>query len=85
MEIRTATPDDAGAIQAIYAPIVRETHISFELEPPTVEEMRSRIANTLKTFPWLVALHECQSARINSHNLKDASERLSLTLPLLEP
>ena len=43
MTIRTAAPADAEAISAIYAPIVRDTTISFELEPPSVAEMRSRI------------------------------------------
>ena len=52
--IRLATPDDAPSVQAIYAPIVRETAISFELEPPTVEAMRQRIAETLEQKPWLV-------------------------------
>lgn len=54
--IRPATPDDAPAVAAIYAPIVRETAISFELEPPTVDEMRARIGKTLATLPWLVSL-----------------------------
>jgi len=52
--IRLATENDAEQIQAIYAPVVRETAISFELEPPTVAEMRQRIAETLPQFPWLV-------------------------------
>jgi len=52
--IRLATIDDAVAIQRIYAPIVRDTVISFELEPPTVEEIARRIAKTLPEFPWLV-------------------------------
>lgn len=56
MTIRTATPDDAPAITAIYAPIVRDTVISFELQPPSVDEMRSRIVSTLKLLPWLVSL-----------------------------
>lgn len=56
MHIRTARPDDAAAVQAIYAPCVRDTPISFETEPPTVEEMRRRIGTTLARFPWLVAL-----------------------------
>lgn len=56
MDIRTATIDDAPAIAAIYAPIVRETAISFELEPPTADEMGTRIATTLQRFPWLVSL-----------------------------
>jgi L-amino acid N-acyltransferase YncA len=57
MLIRTARPTDAEAITAIYAPIVVNTPISFELEPPNVEEMRQRINNTLKTLPWLVAVN----------------------------
>jgi len=52
--LRLATEDDAAPIQAIYAPCVRETVISFEMEPPTVEEMRRRIAATLPRYPWLV-------------------------------
>jgi L-amino acid N-acyltransferase YncA len=58
MTIRTATPDDAEAIHAIYAPIVRTTVISFELEPPTADEMRNRITTTLERFPWLVSEDE---------------------------
>lgn len=54
MKLRLATGDDAPAIAAIYAPIVRDTVISFEAEPPTVEEMRGRIERALEIFPWLV-------------------------------
>jgi L-amino acid N-acyltransferase YncA len=56
--IRPATPDDARAVQAIYAPIVRDTTISFELEPPTVDEIRERITKTLRNLPWLVSTDE---------------------------
>lgn len=56
--IRLACPDDAPRIQEIYAPIVRDTIISFELEPPTVEEMGERIRATLVTHPWLVSQTE---------------------------
>jgi phosphinothricin acetyltransferase len=52
--IRLATEQDAAQIQAIYASIVRETAISFEFDPPTVEEMRQRIRKTLERLPWLV-------------------------------
>jgi L-amino acid N-acyltransferase YncA len=52
--IRVATPRDARAVHEIYAPVVRDTVISFELEPPTVAEMERRIAATLAAFPWLV-------------------------------
>ncbi len=58
MHIRLARPSDAEDILSIYAPIVRETAISFELEPPTVEEMRTRISTTLQQLPWLVGEDE---------------------------
>lgn len=55
MDIRPADPRDASAVAAIYAPIVRETAISFETEPPSVDEVARRIRATLARFPWLVA------------------------------
>lgn len=55
IEIRKARPEDAAAIQAIYAPIVAGTAISFEEVPPSIEEMRQRIVTTLRTYPYLVA------------------------------
>jgi L-amino acid N-acyltransferase YncA len=53
--VRIAVPTDAIAIQGIYAPVVTSTTISFELEPPTVEEMAQRIESTLAHYPYLVA------------------------------
>jgi L-amino acid N-acyltransferase YncA len=55
MNIRTATPDDAAAIAAIYEPVIRLTAISFETEAPDAAEMRARIEKTLASLPWLVA------------------------------
>lgn len=52
--IRLAEPADAAAIQQVYAPIVRDTHISFELSVPDVAEIAARISKTLAQFPWLV-------------------------------
>jgi phosphinothricin acetyltransferase len=52
--IRLATLDDASAIQSIYAPYVLHHIYSFELVPPTVEEMVGRIRKTLARYPWLV-------------------------------
>ncbi len=52
--IRLATGNDATGILAIYAPIVRETPISFEVTPPDVNQMRQRIEHILEHFPWLV-------------------------------
>lgn len=53
-QIRAVTVHDAPAIHAIYAPYVRDTVISFELSPPTVEEMVARINKTVSKYPWLV-------------------------------
>ncbi len=52
--IRLAHERDAAAVQAIYAPYVRDTAISFETEPPSVEEMARRIRGVLDVAPWLV-------------------------------
>jgi L-amino acid N-acyltransferase YncA len=53
--IRLATEDDAEAVGAIYAPFCAEgSHVSFEVEPPSVEEVRHRIGKTLARYPWLV-------------------------------
>lgn len=52
--LRMATPQDAAGIRAIYAPVVRETPISFEIVPPTEEEMGARVGKTLTRYPWLV-------------------------------
>jgi len=49
--IRAATPEDAAACAAIYAPYVTDTVISFETEPPTTDEMAARIASA---HAWLV-------------------------------
>lgn len=51
---RIATVADARELQEIYAPYVRDTCISFETEPPTVEEMALRIAAVSERWPWLV-------------------------------
>ena len=52
--IRAATPGDAAAIAAIYAPVVEGTTISFEEVAPTAAEMAERIARGLERWPWLV-------------------------------
>lgn len=52
--IRFAREEDAAAIAAIYAPEVLETAITFEIEPPSIDETRRRIADTLRQYPWLV-------------------------------
>lgn len=52
MTIRDATADDAAAIAAIYAPLVTDTIVSFEEDPPSAEEMADRIA---ASHVWLVA------------------------------
>jgi L-amino acid N-acyltransferase YncA len=58
VSLRVAEPGDAEAIAGIYTPIVRDTAISFETEPPSAEVMAARIEATLPTHPWLVAVRD---------------------------
>ena len=51
--IRLASEEDAAGVLAIYAPFCA-TPVSFEEEPPSLDEMRRRIARTLERWPWLV-------------------------------
>ena len=53
-QIRMATEADARQMLAIYAPVVRETVISFEYEPPSLPEFCERIRTTVERMPWLV-------------------------------
>ena len=57
-QIRPALPEDAAAFGAIVSPIIANTTISFELDPPSVEAMRDRITETLRRYPWLASLDE---------------------------
>jgi len=52
--IRLATAADATQVLAIYAPFCRDTPVTFEIEPPSEEEMTRRIVTTLARCPWLV-------------------------------
>lgn len=53
--IRTATPDDAAAILAIYKPYIENTAITFEYDVPSLGLFRARIIHTLQKYPYLVA------------------------------
>jgi len=53
-KIRLAVATDAEQIQTIYAPIVRDTFISFEQVIPEATEIERRIRTTLAQYPYLV-------------------------------
>lgn len=53
-KIRLVVEADAPAIHEIYTPYVLNTPISFELEPPTVEQIAGRIHKYTVKYPWLV-------------------------------
>jgi L-amino acid N-acyltransferase YncA len=53
--LRDATIEDAAAIAEIYAPFVRSTSVTFELEPPDAHEIQLRIAQVKEQhFPYLI-------------------------------
>ncbi len=73
--IRLATPADAADIHAIYAPVVRETIISFEYEEPSVDEMARRIEKVTARYPWLVWVEDGRAvgyAYAGQHNERAA-------------
>ena len=54
--IRPSTDADLPAITAIYAHHVLTGTGTFEVDPPSLEDMRGRRADVLtKGLPWLVA------------------------------
>ncbi|WP_067734510.1 arsinothricin resistance N-acetyltransferase ArsN1 family B [Novosphingobium naphthalenivorans] len=55
MHIRPATPADAPACAAIYAPFVTGSVVSFETEAPDDAEMARRIADYGASHAWLAA------------------------------
>lgn len=55
-EIRTVTPEDAPQLLAIYSYYVENTAITFEYDPPTLEEFKRHITNTLRRYPYLCIL-----------------------------
>lgn len=58
IKIRIVTPDDAGQLLDIYTPYVLHTAITFEYQPPTIEEFAQRIQKTLTHFPYLAAVQD---------------------------
>lgn len=52
--IRLAEKTDVPAMLEIYAPIVEQTAISFEEQPPSASEFWSRVYSVLSEAPWLV-------------------------------
>ncbi len=56
IQIRKATIEDAKEILDIYGYYVENTAISFEYDVPDLEEFRNRIRNTIKKYPYLVAV-----------------------------
>ena len=73
--IRLATPNDAEALLSIYSYYVKNTPISYELEPPTVEEFRHRIEKTLLHYPYLVAEETTQQPPAKSQKPKAKSQQ----------
>lgn len=58
-EIRPACPEDMAGITAIYADAVSNGTATYELEPPSHAEMRTRFDHiTASGYPYLVAMQD---------------------------
>ena len=58
VKFRIATPEDSEELLKIYKPYVENTAITFEYEVPSIDEFSKRIENTLKLYPYIVAINE---------------------------
>ena len=58
MQIRFAAETDVAGIHEIYAPVIEQTAISFEIVVPTHDELAQRVADTMPQYPWLVAIDD---------------------------
>lgn len=55
MRIRIATPQDAAAINAVYAHYIDHSLATFHERNQTVDERARKIERLLETYPFLVA------------------------------
>jgi L-amino acid N-acyltransferase YncA len=53
--VREAVVDDVPALLEIYRPFVTDTAVSFEIEPPTLEDFQARVLAAQERWSWLVA------------------------------
>lgn len=56
--IRLVQEADAAEILEIYEPYVKETAITFECEPPSLDEFRNRIKQISSDYPYIVCLSD---------------------------
>ncbi|MBR3928955.1 MAG: N-acetyltransferase [Clostridia bacterium] len=56
--IRPACQKDAGDMTKIYRYYVENTAITFDTEPPTEDEIREKISDIQKNYPYLVIEEE---------------------------
>ncbi len=87
MLIREVSPTDAAALCALYNYYIEHTAISFETDPFSVEEMRSRIGEiTAKGFPYYVGEAEgkivgyCYLHTWNKREAYDTTAEVSIYL-----
>lgn len=56
--VRRVRPADADAIAEIYRPYVLESRATFEIDPPSAQDIAVRIAKVEGCYPWLVAIDD---------------------------
>lgn len=60
INLRIAVPEDAEQLLQIYSYYVEKTSVTFEWEVPSKSEFERRIENTLKKYPYIVAVSDKQ-------------------------
>ncbi|HEY6451040.1 MAG TPA: GNAT family N-acetyltransferase [Steroidobacteraceae bacterium] len=78
--LRSATRADAPSLLAIYRPFVESTSVSFEEEPPSIEQFAARIEQAVHGWSWIVAEREgrCIGYAYGSKHRERAAYRWSV-------
>ncbi len=63
MKIEFVREEDAARLSEIYAPYVRDTWGTFEVQAPSAAEISKRIRDYTQSYPWVVALDPQQASR----------------------
>lgn len=63
MQIDVVREEDAARMAEIYAPYVRDTWVTFEVQAPDATEMAKRVREYTQSYPWVVALDTTKSTR----------------------
>jgi len=76
-QIRLATSNDAVSVLDIYGPYCLKSPATFELQPPSLEDISNRIEKTLTRFPYLIFEENGETIAYAGQHMERAAYRFS--------